>query len=458
MKNTAIGKSIQYLALCFVTAALLCFAQVSGSEVMILGVLVLQLVLTVAAAFGSMASPVLLFFLPWSTVIKLSPGNTSFYTIGLMGVCLVYMIRRGLQLNRRCLAAAIGLMAVTLVGKLLSDEWLSMSYVMFFFLLILFPQVMREISAGVNFRLLTVFFSLGIIGAAVSARMLLNFSNIARYIDVDSWTNVVRYSGYYGDPNFYSAHISAALGGVLMIIASEKQMKRFVLWLLLAAVLLYCGLMSASKAFVLSAMIMLLLWVILIMVRRGGTVIKLGVLLGVLAVSVIIVRTHAFEEVIQVISHRFSVGTGLSDLTTGRADLWQNYTETLLESPDLLFLGAGYSNVKLGGRAPHNTLIQMVFQFGLIGLPLILYWMNAYLTGALRGCRVRLLSVSVLLIGVFMPWLALDMLFFDEFFLMPLYVAAAGVHLHDANSKSGAPKGNAAAGTGQTGPNTPDSV
>ena len=52
------------------------------------------------------------------------------------------------------------------------------------------------------------------------------------------------------------------------------------------------------------------------------------------------------------------------------------------------------------------------------------FFVRTLLDGA-RVQRHQLVRLVLLLIGVFGPWMALDYVFFDEFFLFPIYVCMA---------------------------------
>lgn len=424
MTGTRNRKSIQYLAACILLAGMLCFAQIRGSTILILGVLLLQLLLVGVAAFGDFASGVLLFFLPWSTLMKLAPGSISFYTLCLILVCGVYVIRFRMRLNMPCVVAAIFLLGLALPAKLLSGGSLSLDFILFFFLLVLFPPVAEHEVRADRGQVLTVFFALGIVLAALSAQRLTNYGGIARYIDVDSWTNVVRRSGYYGDANFYAAHISAVLGGIMLQLLGERKPWKIVCWLGLMLVLIYCGLLSASKSFVITLCLMLVLWIIAILSMHGKAGLKAMILVGSCVSVVAAMGSGLFEEVIEVILYRFSFSTSISELTTGRTDLWMNYAREITSSPRILLIGNGYTNLKVNGRASHNTLIQMVFQFGLVGGGILLRWMRDYFSRMCKRLKPVRSDGLLVIVGIFLPWMALDMLFFDEFFLMPMYVAA----------------------------------
>ena len=55
-------------------------------------------------------------------------------------------------------------------------------------------------------------------------------------------------------------------------------------------------------------------------------------------------------------------------------------------------------------------------------------WMASYARTLLDGTRIRwdtLSQLCILAVGAFGPWMALDLLFFDDFFLIPVYVCVA---------------------------------
>ena len=121
---------------------------------------------------------------------------------------------------------------------------------------------------------------------------------------------------------------------------------------------------------------------------------------------------------------RFSYSANISQLTTGRTDLWKKYIEEFLHNAPLTLLGEGYTSVTLDGFASHNTVIQGIFQFGIIGFPFFLTWV--YLS--LKSTFVKYVNIKanwkfalLMCVGVVLPWMALDLLFFDEFFLLPAY-------------------------------------
>ncbi len=119
----------------------------------------------------------------------------------------------------------------------------------------------------------------------------------------------------------------------------------------------------------------------------------------------------------------------MSQLTTGRTDLWLKYLREFADNGLLTLFGEGYtSSVTLDNVASHNTVIQGVYQLGVVGFSLLCVWMGFVLKrsgkGQLRNCGFN--YVILMCIGVVLPWMALDILFFDELFLLPIY-AVTGI-------------------------------
>lgn len=114
------------------------------------------------------------------------------------------------------------------------------------------------------------------------------------------------------------------------------------------------------------------------------------------------------------------------------------YLHDISRDPVLMLLGSGYTSVTLRMKASHNTIIQGVFQFGLIGLPVLCAWLVMMLkrTSGRSGCRKN--AFLLMCVGVVLPWMALDILFFDEFFLLPVYaVIGAGYAVPETNYSAG---------------------
>lgn len=417
---------------CLLACLLLVLAQTVGNGFLLLLVLIGCLLLAALACRQGLAIPVLLFFLPWSPLMKLAPGRISFYTIGLLICCALALAQDGMRLTVRQVVLAASLMALTLTAKILQTGSITNDYLMFVFMLLLFPCVARSCPRATSFRCATMFFAGGIFSAAILARLVAHYPNISRYIIVESYLTVTRLSGFYGDPNFYSAHVTACLAGVLVLLSCETEKRRQILLAAVSVALLYCGLLSASKTFVLTVACLFLFWFPILLERGNYGSARTRLLFGVLCAVAFVLVSPAFRQVLQIIGARFTEGEGLAGLTTNRTTLWLQYLTAFVHDIPLTLFGAGYTSVNLFRKASHNTLIQAVYQFGILGIPLLLVWMWNMLADMfpesdkpLAGWKYTVL----LCVGSFLPWMALDILQYDEFFLLPVYVLLGVAHV-----------------------------
>ena len=408
---------------CMVISAFLCYGQIRNSKALLAVCLLAFLGFVVLSCGRNAVFAVLLYFLPWSPLLRLDNKSVSFFTIALLAVCLVYCLKDHLSFNTYQSVLAFFWVLLTLAAKLWQGNPIRNNYLFFVCMLFLLPGVVEK-SSAVSFKEATLFFTAGVIMAALIAQQTAGLPNISKYINVHSYLSITRRSGFYGDPNFYAAHIMACLAGVQLLLSREEKRGNQLALLALMVLLIYCGLLSASKSFVLTTAGLFLVWVP-ILLEKGHRASKFRLLLGILCAGIVIVSSSAFEPLFEVIDERFSYAANISQLTTKRTDLWMDYLNEFTHNVPLTLLGQGYTSVTLHGWASHNTIIQSVYQFGLLGAPLLFIWVALMLKRVrqrLKDSRSNWRYTLLMLVGVVIPWIALDILFFDEFFLLPVYV------------------------------------
>lgn len=426
-ENSSISKT--YKKLLFLSLAivgLLCVAQVVVSRIILLGVFALFMVLMVYATLRGLAVPLLLFFMPWAPLLKLAPGQISMYTIAFFVVCVTAFANHFQKIRFNYFIFPVLLLFVTGVSKFIARYYVDRGYFLFFVFLIIFPALFLEFDGEYDFYIITVFFATGVISASLLAKQLTVYPSISRFIDVFNWEQmgIVRYSGFYGDSNFYSTHITACLGGILFLLLKTDKLKRILVLVALAIASLYCGFLGASKSFVLLMMLIFAIWILLMTFMKNKISTKLLLFASIFVLFIFIFSTEMFSSVIDVILTRFGQGTDASTLTTGRTELWTSYISVLTNDAKTLLIGRGYTNINVGGRASHNTPIQLIYQFGIIGAALLIMWIVTIGRNALSKVDFSKVNVVILLmltIACFGLWLGLDLLFFDEFFLIFYY-------------------------------------
>lgn len=408
---------------CMVISVFLCYGQIRNSKALLAVCLLAFLGFVVLSCGRNAVFAVLLYFLPWSPLLRLDNKSVSFFTIALLAVCLVYCLKDHLSFNTYQSVLAFFLVLLTLAAKLWQGNPIRNNYLFFVCMLFLLPSVVEK-SNAVSFKEATLFFAAGVVMAALIAQQTAGLPNISKYINVHSYLSITRRSGFYGDPNFYAAHITACLAGVQLLLSREEKRVHQLALLALMVLLIYCGLLSASKSFVFVTAGLFLVWVP-ILLDKGHRASKFRLLIGILCAGVVILSSSAFEPLFRVIDDRFSYAANLSQLTTKRTDLWMDYLNEFAHNVPLTLLGQGYTSVTLHGWASHNTIIQSVYQFGLLGAPLLFSWVALTLKRVQRGLKNSCSNwryTILMIVGVVIPWIALDILFFDEFFLLPVYV------------------------------------
>ena len=424
------------LMACTIEVLWLLLAQALGSMILLIPCLLCFMALVAWSSVKGMALPVLLFFLPFATLLKIQPGMITFYTLALMLVYITCTVIGHRKIGITHFIPAILLTGLCLMMKLFYNLFMSNSFALFAYCLLFVPFVAIEFGKKYDFYWLTLFFTVGIVIASISSIYLIQVEPIARYIRYYELFGVQRHSGYYGDPNFYSTHISAALSGVMVLLLKNVSKKRAISLVVMFLLLAYCGLLSVSKTFFLIAVFIGLLFVIDLIIKKGRLSARFFLMTALVIGTAVLLSFTVFSDLIGMMMSRFSADLDISDFTTRRTDLWLRFLNAFKEDTTLLLFGKGYTNVLLFDRCSHNTLIQAVYQYGLVGCAFFACWLFRLCRIYYKGIKIRksdILPICILLAGALGPWMALDIVFFDELFLMPMYVCVGVMFITSTN-------------------------
>lgn len=84
---------------CMVISVFLCYGQIRNSKALLAVCLLAFLGFVVLSCGRNAVFAVLLYFLPWSPLLRLDNKSVSFFTIALLAVCLVYCLKDHLSFN-----------------------------------------------------------------------------------------------------------------------------------------------------------------------------------------------------------------------------------------------------------------------------------------------------------------------------------------------------------------------
>ena len=104
-----------YLGISIALVLLLCAAQITGSTILILPCLAAFLVLIGWACSDNFTLPMLLFFLPWSPILRTTPTGYSFFTFGLVLVCAISIIKKRFRIKKYPIVVGIALLFFSLL-------------------------------------------------------------------------------------------------------------------------------------------------------------------------------------------------------------------------------------------------------------------------------------------------------------------------------------------------------
>ena len=282
---------------------------------------------------------------------------------------------------------------------------------MFFATMLMLSYLLPNTKDKTEFEKCIVFYATGIILAAIVAIVFQDNKNIKDFINIQSDAYIAkRMTGFIGDANFYAAQIVPAFAGTLIIICRNKS--KTIRFTLLAFMLAGVGVVAVSKSFLICVTLVFVCFVMnMLQINRRG-IIKLIPIIGLCLLFVI--SSSFFSYIIESYETRFSLATNMEKLTTGRDVLWQEYLGYTVRNPIELILGQGLTPVVLVHQASHNTIIQSLFQFGIIGCAFLSIWLYKMIKNQNNMNRITIIILWI--IGCFSMWQGLDILFFDDFF------------------------------------------
>lgn len=373
--------------------------------------------------------PLMLFYLPWSPVLKTDPNAFSFSTLVVPIVCLTVLwggFKKGQCFKIKNFVVPLFFTAYTLFVKLFNALSLQMPYMFFILMLFFIPLYVSSFRKEIRFERCVLFLTAGILSACVASEILMNYPHMLQYIAVDQSEQIglSRLCGFYGDPNYYSAQILVTIAALLILIGKTTT-KSMLLGAQLVSIiaLLYFGLQSVSKTFILSLTSLFVVWMCNFLTEKRRISYKLGMILAVVMVVGIVLSTNLFSDQINHYLMRFGRVSDMNSLTTERNTLWGVYLNYLASNIDKLVFGIGLSEdqvrILLKTNNAHNTLIEIMYQLGIVGGLILLWWWKTVFRGLTDKLKMDFSNKVYLLIlagSIFLPWFALDMLYFHEFF------------------------------------------
>ena len=328
----------------------------------------------------------LLFLLPFSTIIKVNPDDITFYTIlFFVTVLKMLLMQKRMQKNTFFVIAAFAIYGLVFSGvsQLTTIITMACGLLMLYFLR----------NEKVDAKIAITAFALGIVFASVLGLVKENYPLIDALVEGVALKTgedeyAARFSGLMGNPNYYTMDNIIALSTLVVLMLMRKIPQKYMWYMLLLSAF---GIMSVSKSFLIAWTILVIIWLFLSM-RQG--IDKAVVYTLIIATCLAGVYIFAFDAInLYLFRLGQDVSSEANDVFTGRLGIWESYLKLIFTNPKILLFGNGLSTISNYGKGAHNTYLEALYYLGIVG--------SGILVVALRQSIGRIIVKPIMWIPVF---------------------------------------------------------
>ena len=314
------------------------------------------------------AVEILLYFMVFANVFKTSQRSSSLFTyLQIIPIAKMVFLEKDFRLNRSCLGALI-CYAVYTIAFCFNGV---VSYLRLVTGLMLLAGIFQSgVVKRLDCRRMLIFYSMGIV---VSGLCAVAFASAVKpyvsylVVRLEDGSAVDRFSGLFQNSNYYSMEISLALAGHTVLFRNGEEKRREYIFIALA--LLALGIMTQSKTFVITAAIIVAAMIPIIALNHPGRLLAIIALGAAAALAFRNQLTDLVEKYFHRILTLQEEGASLTEMTTGRSDIWLVYLKVIVSDIRTMFLGNGIET-RLFNFAPHNLFVEAWFCLGIIGMAL----------------------------------------------------------------------------------------
>lgn len=243
--------------------------------------------------------------------------------------------------------------------------------------------------------------------------------------------SVVRFSGLYADPNYYSVNAIIAMC-LAIILYRRKQLKFTVTAGMVAVLFIFIGMTGSKSSF------LMLLFPISLMIYtclKNHNFWALLLCLIALCTVIVLVELGIIQIFDYVLLRLTNTGTSTEAFTSGRSGLWVEYIDYLKHDPLRLIFGSGSSIIHLGARVPHNTYLDFLFQLGILGTAL--YWVTIFqlVKKMMRPIKRCFLNYSIISVVIVMYFFLSELLYIDLPFHIVLFFYVYNLQIAEPQKK-----------------------
>jgi len=180
---------------------------------------------------------------------------------------------------------------------------------------------------------------------------------------------IMRFTGLMHDPNYFAQGILLCIASLFVLLINYQGIsnKEVIGILCLLVSLIIFGLISYSKMYVLTLLLLLTVCITYIFItNKVRTIIRFIIVCFLLLMLFFAINSLFMKDILDIILYRFN---NSSDLSTGRLTILENAIDVVLQQPGILLFGVGIGSsiVQYFGSALHNVYFESVMSFGIIG-------------------------------------------------------------------------------------------
>lgn len=354
----------------------------------------------------------LFFLLNMANIFKPGPGSSSFFTL----VVIIYVIKNTYLRKSLSPYVAFFICYILLTQFINGNNEYTLTIKLIANIMLI--DIYNNKKDLINKDTILTYYVIGLLIASAMAFLDSGFFPIRQYSAVKElgtqygFGEVYRYSGLDTDPNYYSVNVILAM----CIIAELYYLRKNNLWktILFLAIHIVFVVLTYSK----SSIIMTIMPIVMILYSNRKTkryAAQIG-LVGLVCVVLAFMLSGSGGSLFKIVFERFSTSGGdINSLTTGRYALWQNYIEYLKNNFVVLLFGVGIGGPLVANNmAPHNTYIDLVYFFGIIGTTLFFVAIRSFQDN--KRIKKNIINYSVSVCLILMYFFLSELYYYDSVF------------------------------------------
>ena len=185
-----------------------------------------------------------------------------------------------------------------------------------------------------------------------------------------------RFQGLTQNPN--TLHILCVISiSILLILWFKNKINNYLIWILTGLFSLI-GIITKSKAFLICLLLMVFIIGVLVLIKYKKRGIPICAIIFLICICCFFVFKDGFMDIFKRFSE-YSYNNIMDVILTGRWSIWKQYLIEWSKNFYSVFLGLGVTANKINNMSVHNTYIELLYYFGVLGMLIIMLLIYSYL-------------------------------------------------------------------------------